>query len=178
MYVVHLEPVLLNKNVVFKKPVHYIHTITRNPYCVYRALGLLMTDSQCNYSMHDVKSEMSFNVQGLISWSTTATGGKSLLEECKISSFCGSVADYFPVMMYKRRSFLKEKKIMKKKKKKIRSNDVDLISFTQILHFYINKATLTVTLHGSGLCFPVLMSLYLCCFVFVFFFLLFIVLSR
>lgn len=51
-----------------------------------------------------------FNIQGLISWSTTATGGRGLLEECKISSFCGSVADCFPVMKYKRRSFLKEKK--------------------------------------------------------------------
>lgn len=66
---------------------HFSYSVTGDPYCVYAALGLLMTNSECNYCIHGVKAEISLIFRVYFSWSTTATGKKDLLEEC-ILWFC------------------------------------------------------------------------------------------
>lgn len=81
---------------------YYCHTITGNT-CVYTALGLLMTSSQWTYNIYNLEVELTLIFRAYFPWTSTA-------EEGKISSFCSSVANYFPVIKYKRRLLLKKEK--------------------------------------------------------------------
>lgn len=95
---------LIKTELSYLKSTYNALLIAGNPNCAYIALCLLMANSPCNHSIHNLDVELSLIFRAYFSSSTTATRGKHLLEECKISSFYSPVAIHFPDIKYKRRS--------------------------------------------------------------------------